>query len=322
VVGGLFALGSGSLRRDLLNGFISTVLAAALMYPIDTMKTRVQVGKRPMTSKGVPGLYRGIAFSLARKCPENAAYIAIARYARQIILRHAHLENLALSNLAYWWMLAAACGTTLSISVIKVPLELLNKNLQTGQFSSAREALRRLFGSPGTLPLLGFSWLAIMIRDVPKAILQFTVTQALMRTHWLPALGMSAFWQNVLYSAVAAGLAAVLTTPFDVLGSRIMTQLRSQIRVRQGKLQWMGHSTIASEVNYEPLGPLDSLRNIVHQVLKERGWRGLWRGVWFRLAYYTPYCAVSFAIFQSLLNVEVTAPSPLSSPPEPLPDTS
>lgn len=26
------------------------------------------------------------------------------------------------SNLAYWWMLAAACGTTLSISVIKVPL--------------------------------------------------------------------------------------------------------------------------------------------------------------------------------------------------------
>lgn len=42
-------------------------------------------------------------------------------------------------------------------------------------------------------------------------------TQALMRTHWLPALGMSAFWQNVLYSAVAAGLAAVLTTPFDVL---------------------------------------------------------------------------------------------------------
>lgn len=35
---------------------------------------------------------------------------------------------------------------------------------------------------------------------------------------------------------------------------------------------------IASEVNYEPLGPLDSLRNIVHQVLKERGWRGLWRG--------------------------------------------
>jgi len=33
----------------------------------------------------------------------------------------------------------------------------------------------RLFGSPGTLPLLGFSWLAIMIRDVPKAILQFTV---------------------------------------------------------------------------------------------------------------------------------------------------
>lgn len=50
--------------------------------------------------------------------------------------------------------------------------------------------------------------------------------------------------------------------------------------------------------------------------------RGPGAGVWFRLAYYTPYCAVSFAIFQSLLNVEVTAPSPSSSPPEPLPDTS
>ncbi len=43
VAGGLFAFGTGSLRKDLLAGFISTVIAAALLYPLDTMKTRMQV---------------------------------------------------------------------------------------------------------------------------------------------------------------------------------------------------------------------------------------------------------------------------------------
>lgn len=50
-----------------------------------------------------------------------------------------------------------------------------------------------------------------------------------MRMQVLHCFGLSGFWQGVLYSALAAGLAALLTTPFDVLGSRIMTQLRSQI---------------------------------------------------------------------------------------------
>ena len=61
------------------------------------------------------------------------------------------------------------------VSNPQVPLELLNKNIQTGEVGGAREAVRRLLGSPGTFPLLSLSWLAIMLRDVPKGILHFTM---------------------------------------------------------------------------------------------------------------------------------------------------
>ena len=43
VAGSVFVFGTGSMQEDLIAGFIATVVAATLMYPVDTMKTRVQV---------------------------------------------------------------------------------------------------------------------------------------------------------------------------------------------------------------------------------------------------------------------------------------
>ncbi len=45
------------------------------------------------------------------------------------------------------------------------------------------------------------------------------------------------------------------------------------------QLVWSAQG-MASEVSYERMGSLDSLRNIVRQVYKEKGLKGFWQGAW------------------------------------------
>ena len=79
--------------------------------------------------------------------------------------------------------------------------------------------------------------------------------QWMLRASFLGALGVPMLLEAGVYTALSAGWAALITTPFDVLGSRIMTQTKEQIRVKKGQLVWSG-AGLASEVRYSPLLPM------------------------------------------------------------------
>lgn len=301
MAGSLFVVGTGDLRLDLLAGLVGATIAAVLTYPIETMKTRRQIGKSPVSTKhGIRGLYRGIGVSMARKCPEKAVSMVVGRMVRlQILKSSTTAADLALGQLAYWWFLAAACASTLTVSFLKVPLELLNKNIQAGSIESYRSIMNRLFCSPASVPLLCYSWMAIMIRDTPKEFLRFIAVQALLEFHFLGTSSLSLQALRITYTAIGSALAAYITTPLDLMASRIMTQLTEQVQVSKGKLMWSSEG-LARSVTFRPLGPWEGLRKITRDIYEKNGIRGFWCGSRLRVLQQMGFSTISFMIFQAL----------------------
>jgi len=155
--------------------------------------------------------------------------------------------------------------------------------------------------SPASVPLLCYSWMAIMIRDTPKEFLRFIVVQTLLEFHFLGTSSLSLQALRIIYTAIGSALAAYITTPLDLMASRIMTQLTEQVQVSKGKLMWSSEG-LASSVTFRALGPWESLRKITQTTYQKNGLRGFFLGSRLRVLQQMGFSTISFMIFQTLTD--------------------
>ena len=90
-----------------------------------------------------------------------------------------------------------------------------------------------------------------MIRDIPFAALQFTLYDAMKRRAWAAharggAEGRPHWLEMLLYQSTSAALAGGLTTPLDVVKTRLMTQAGGS-GVRKYRGWWDCLRTIRAE---------------------------------------------------------------------------
>jgi solute carrier family 25 (mitochondrial S-adenosylmethionine transporter), member 26 len=137
-------------------------------------------------------------------------------------------------------MLAASMGEVAACAV-RVPTEVVKQRAQAKQFPSSLAALtsilhrRKTHGLAHVWRELYRGWGITVMREVPFTVIQFPLWEGLKK--WslrrgssssssssteVNAVGHVTAWESALFGSVSGAVAAALTTPLDVLKTRMM----------------------------------------------------------------------------------------------------
>ncbi|KAM3712158.1 hypothetical protein ACJW31_01G160800 [Castanea mollissima] len=196
-------------------GFAGVVVEAAL-YPIDTIKTRLQAAQGGGKII-LEGLYSGLAGNLAGVLPASAIFVGVYEPTKQKLLK-SFPENLS----AVAHLTAGAIGGAAS-SLVRVPTEVIKQRLQTGQFASAPDAVRLIVAKEGFKGLyVGYG--SFLLRDLPFDAIQFCIYEQIRIGYRLAARRDLNDPENAIIGAFAGAITGAITTPLDVIKTRLMVQ--------------------------------------------------------------------------------------------------
>ena len=186
------------------------------LYPIDTLKTRLQAAKgsgAPMLWKG---LYKGLAGNIFGVIPASAIFMGVYEPMKRYVAEQGG------SPLAAQFAAATLAGT--AASLVRVPTEVVKQRMQMGQFSSATAAVKAILRSEGLRKGLYAGYGSFMLRDLPFDAIEFIAYEQA-RSAWRAAASRELNAAETSAVGALAGVAtAVLTTPLDVIKTRLMTQ--------------------------------------------------------------------------------------------------
>ncbi|GLT93192.1 hypothetical protein SLE2022_109940 [Rubroshorea leprosula] len=262
---------AGSVLRSALAGGLSCALSTSLMHPIDTIKTRVQastltfpeiISKLPQI--GVRGLYRGSVPAILGQFSSHGLRTGIFEASKLVLINVAPtLPDIQVQSMASF------CSTFLGTAV-RIPCEVLKQRLQAGLFDNVGEAIVGTWHQDG---LKGFfrGTGATLCREVPFYVAGMglyaeskKLAQQLLGRELEP-------WETIAVGALSGGLGAVVTTPFDVMKTRMMTA---------------------------PQGRSISMSMVVFSILRHEGPLGLFKGAVPRFFWIAPLGAMNFAGYE------------------------
>lgn len=239
-----------TFTHALLAGGVAGTTVDLTLFPLDTLKTRLQSSEGFFASGGFRGIYRGVGSAALGSAP-GAAFFFCTYEATKSTLAQARRRasgdggNNKNKSSAVDHMLAASLGEVAACSV-RVPTEVVKQRAQAGQhggssLSSLRAILARRadVGLPGVWRELYRGWGITILREVPFTVIQFPLWEALKsysrgrKTSSSRAGGGGAgsdvsAAESALYGSVSGGVAAAVTTPLDVLKTRVMLSTERQ----------------------------------------------------------------------------------------------
>ncbi|KAI9100464.1 mitochondrial carrier domain-containing protein [Phlyctochytrium arcticum] len=297
------------LRIDTFNAFIAGGIALsssfAVMHPLDTLKTRIQAaavkgnGKSALLGLGGKEMWmvlrRGFVASVVGAGPQGGL-----RWATYEVCKH-HLtpahpankpHNPHLPNAAFLATsaISAIAGDFVS-SIVKVPREVVTARLQTagitsGQKATGTQIFKHILQTEGPSGLFRGFW-STTARDWPFMALLFTMYDSLKVVHHHFALPTNAspkpssqatthytytipMFHSTFYGGLAGFVAAFLTTPADVVRTRIMT----------------GGTTDRS------------MRSVVREMWKQGGAKVFFAGSGARSVWWFGVCSIFFPVYE------------------------
>jgi hypothetical protein len=274
LLGGMFAAATPAVLTDLAAGFLASISVTLLGYPLDTAKTRLQVGQPTTPPDGILGLYRGLGVGIAREAVTAAIYIAACGFLKALLVPPGAAATLQ-TLLTFLFIGAAAC---LASCTSRVPLEIMTKQIQTGSCTTVGQAARRVFFADGACGVVQRSWVAVVLREVPYGALQIAFFElAKLLFTFLADMHVPILLQRMAWGAVAGSGAALLTTPFDVITSRVMTSA----------------------------GPKDgeaptSVWDTVQNMYRTEGLQPFFTGGLLRALFYAPGTCIFFAVYETV----------------------
>ncbi|KAG8642933.1 S-adenosylmethionine carrier 1, chloroplastic/mitochondrial [Manihot esculenta] len=205
-----------TLFEGVIAGGTAGVVVETALYPIDTIKTRLQAA-RGGGKIILKGLYSGLAGNLAGVLPASALFVGVYEPTKQKLLRM-FPENLS----AVAHLTAGAIGGV-AASLIRVPTEVVKQRMQTGQFTSAPDAVRLIVSKEGFKGLYA-GYGSFLLRDLPFDAIQFCIYEQLRIGYKAAARRELNDPENAIIGAFAGALTGAITTPLDVIKTRLMVQ--------------------------------------------------------------------------------------------------
>ncbi|KAI4290097.1 MAG: hypothetical protein L6R35_000617 [Caloplaca aegaea] len=287
-------------------GSIAGAFGAFVVYPIDLVKTRMQnqrskrVGemlyknsvdcaKKVVKNEGFRGLYSGVLPQLVGVAPEKAIKLTV----NDLIRGHFTEKN---SNKIWWPHELLAGGTAGACQVVFTnPLEIVKIRLQVqGEMAKHTDVPRR--SAMWIVKNLGLVGLykgasACLLRDVPFSAIYFPSYNHLKRDLFGESPSKKLGIVQLLTAGAIAGMpAAYLTTPCDVIKTRL------QVEARKGETKYT------------------SLRHCAATVYREEGFRAFFKGGPARVLRSSPQFGFTLAAYEVLQKLLPMPGSQAESP--------
>lgn len=240
----------------LLAGGIAGTTVDLTLFPLDTLKTRLQSAEGFFAAGGFRGIYRGVGSAALGSAPGAALFFCTyeatktkaAEFRRNALGGGADgLESSSSSSSksnipvaagdgghALDHMAAASLGE-IAACAVRVPTEVIKQRAQAGHHGgSSLSSLTAILSQRSAIGLSGVwrelyrGWGITILREVPFTIIQFPLWEALKRMgRQRQRLEISrgqdvGVVESALYGSVAGAVAAGITTPLDVLKTRVM----------------------------------------------------------------------------------------------------
>jgi len=202
-------------QHFLLAGGVAGIAVDSVLFPLDTIKTRLQSPLGLVKSGGFRGVYSGLSTAVLGSAPTAALFFCTYESSKKI------LNNSPISAFQpAVHMISAANGEILAC-VIRVPVEVIKQRQQAGVHSSSTHIFRSILASEGFIGLYR-GYLTTVLREIPFSFIQFPLWEW-SKKKWSQKQDREVSpWQSSICGAVSGGIAAVVTTPLDVAKTRII----------------------------------------------------------------------------------------------------
>lgn len=230
-------IGSNSGTSKSLNAFevclcgaFATIIGDFVMHPVDTVKITQQAAATTITAleaikqiiaRGGPlAFYQGVVPYLVADGLSGAVKFATFEASKKFLEARVPEKYHSITNFV------CAAGAMIACSFILVPGEVLKTRLQAGAALSLGGTIAQILKSEGIRGLYA-GYYATLVRDVPYTMLELGVYENVKNfIKTLKEGSSSGLTQKdeLLAAAFTGGVAAFLTTPLDVIKTKLMMQ--------------------------------------------------------------------------------------------------
>ncbi len=207
--------GQTSWLVALVSGGVAGTAVDVALFPLDTIKTRMQAKQGFWRAGGLQNVYAGIGPAAAGSAPTAALFFCtyeVTKSALNGLGVGSHLANMA-----------AASAGEVAACLVRVPTEIVKQRRQAssggiGSLDIVRSAVR----DEGLFRGLFRGYVSTVLREVPFSLIQLPLWE-LLKSSWATKTGQDVSpLQSAVCGSAAGFVSAAATTPLDVAKTRIM----------------------------------------------------------------------------------------------------
>ncbi|KAJ0979295.1 hypothetical protein J5N97_014769 [Dioscorea zingiberensis] len=289
------ASGDLSLSHDglrfwqyMIAGSIAGLVEHTAMFPVDTLKTRMQAGAQlchpplglrhalasVLRHEGVLGLYRGIGAMGLGAGPAHAVYFSVYEFFKQALSKNNPNNPVAHA--------ASGVLATVASDAVLTPMDTVKQRLQleSSPYRGVADCVKRVMREEGARAFYA-SYRTTVVMNAPFTAVHFATYEATKRG----LMGISpdsasddeTLAVHATAGAAAGALAAAVTTPLDV----VKTQLQCQ--------GVCGCDRFSSS----------SIREVIRAIRRRDGYAGLMRGWKPRMLFHAPAAAICWSTYEA-----------------------
>ncbi|XP_050289377.1 uncharacterized protein LOC126727604 [Quercus robur] len=271
----------------MIAGSIAGSVEHMAMFPVDTVKTHMQalgscpiksVGVRQalqsiLKSEGIAGLYRGIGAMGLGAGPAHAVYFSVY----EICKKYFSGGN---PNNSAAHAVSGVCATVASDAVF-TPMDMVKQRLQLSNspYKGVWDCVKRVLSEEGFGAFYA-SYRTTVLMNAPFTAVHFATYEAAKKALMEISPENASDERLIVHAtagAAAGALAALVTTPLDV----VKTQLQCQGVCGCDRFQ------------------SGSIRDVFQTIIKKDGYRGLMRGWIPRMLFHAPAAAICWSTYEA-----------------------
>ena len=212
-----------TFRHHVVAGSIAGLAEHITIFPIDTLKTYVQCERCGTSSwncavkiikrEGVFRLWRGVGATFMGCMPAHAAYFSVYECMKKTV---------GADREGHHPIQAAIAGASASVAhdSIMTPLDTVKQRMQLGYYRNITHCIQSIIKQEGIRSFY-LSFPTTLLMNLPYAMVMVSTNESMKK--YLNPSEKYDFIISMLSGSIAGSVAAAITTPLDVIKTRLQT---------------------------------------------------------------------------------------------------
>jgi solute carrier family 25 iron transporter 28/37 len=200
---------------------------------------------------------------------------------------------------------AAICGAaaTFSHDLCMTPFDTVKQRMQLGYYKNLTDCIRSIRATEGVRAFY-YSFPTTVMMNLPFGCVTVAVNESARKV--INPSGKYNFMSSMLAGSIAGTVAAAVTTPLDVIKTKLQTQ-NLEPCPRVGSIRILGVNSVETSIASHNVHGIvtnvslnyKSSSQVIEQIIKDGGYAGFFRGMGARMLVHAPSVAISWTAYET-----------------------